>query len=90
MQGAEPVARVGRDQGLGCLLREQKRKYAGRRSAAYLYRFGVKCLEFLERNCGEIRWRVGGNAFGAFGENMLGDLEKTCSVIWRKRVRRFW
>ena len=30
---------------------------------------------------GEIHWR--------FEENMFGDLEKKCSAIWRKRVRRF-
>ena len=35
----------------------------------------------LERTCGEIRWRVGGNVFGT--------LEKTCSAIWRKRILRF-
>ena len=26
---------------------------------------------------------------GDFGENMFGNLEKKCSAIWRKRVRRF-
>ena len=37
----------------------------------------MKYLGDLEKNL----WR--------FGENIFGDLEKTCSVIWRKRVWRF-
>ena len=31
----------------------------------------------------------GENVFGDFGENVFVDLEKTCSAIWRKHVRRF-
>jgi len=76
------MARVGRDRRLGLLRREQERKYAARRSAKSLCKFGAKCSAFLEKTCGEIRWRVGENVFGA--------LEKMCSVIWRKRVRQFW
>ena len=36
----------------------------------------------LEKTCGEIRWRFGGNVFG--------DLEKTYSVIFGENVSAIW
>jgi len=36
----------------------------------------------LEKTCGEIRWRFGGN--------MFGDLENTYPVIFGKKLSAFW
>jgi len=63
------------------------------------WRFGTKCLATLEQKCGEIRWRFVENIFGdlekTYSAESFGDLEKSCSAekscstIWRNRVRRF-
>ena len=36
----------------------------------------------LDKTCGEIRWRFGGNVFG--------DLENTYSVIFGENLSAFW
>ena len=44
------------------------------------------------RNCLALALEIWRNLFGEivrhFGENTFGDLEKTCSAIWRKHARR--
>ena len=73
MQSAEPMARLGRDQKLGLLQIEQKRKFAACYSAKY--------LGDLEQS---VR-RFGDNRLAIWRKLIRWFLEKTCSAIWRNR-----